>query len=100
VNPTDPASTYDARAHVSALFDEIKPPPAPELSPDDVALLEQLGDGWSEQYIAREQSLPIEVIHEHLAEIIRKLRARSLFHALAIAFRTRLLPLERRQDER
>jgi hypothetical protein len=44
--------------------------------------------------------VPVEVVSTGVEEVVRKLRARSTLHALAIGFRLRLLPLERRQDER
>jgi len=86
--------------NIHALFETIKPPPAPELSPKEARLLELLGDGWSEQEIAHELLVPVEVVSTGLEEVVRKLRARSILHALAIAFRLRLLPLERRQEDR
>ncbi len=90
----------EASDKVNPLFDSIEPLPDPELSPEEAWLLELLGDGWSENDIARELSVPIEVVRARAADVVAKLRARSTLHALAIAFRQHLLPLERRQEER
>ena len=86
--------------NVRALFDTIQPAPALEPAPEEVRLLELLGDGWSEQEIARELLLPVDVVSTGVNLVVAKLRARSTLHALAIAFRRGLLPLERRQEER
>jgi DNA-binding CsgD family transcriptional regulator len=81
--------------NVRALFETIKPLPAPELSPEKTRLLELLGDGWSEEEIARELSVPVDVVSTGVEEVVGKLRARSTLHALAIAFRRGLQPVER-----
>jgi DNA-binding NarL/FixJ family response regulator len=92
----DTAFMNDPMDKVRAPFDVMEPPPGPQLSPEQARLLELLGDGWSEQEMARELSVPVEAVRARVDDVVAKLRARSTLHALAIAFRSRLLPLDRR----
>jgi DNA-binding NarL/FixJ family response regulator len=90
----------EPHANVRLLFDTIKPSPDRELSPVEARLLELLADGLSEGEVARELSVPVGHVGSRVDELVAKLRARTTLHALAIAFRRGLLPLERRQEER
>jgi DNA-binding NarL/FixJ family response regulator len=85
---------------VSSLFDSLTDRRGPELSQQEARLLELMADGWSEQEVAHELSVSVELVQTRVEGVVAKLRARSTLHALAIAFRRCLLPVERRHGTR
>jgi DNA-binding NarL/FixJ family response regulator len=85
---------------IHSLFDSLPERSEPDLAHEEARVLELLADGWSEQEVARELSVPVELVQTRIEEVVAKLRARSPLHALAIAFRRCLLPVERRRGTR
>ena len=68
-----------------------RPPLGRPLTPREVEILAAAADGRTVAHTARHLFIGERTVKEHRARILAALGARSITHAVAIAFRRRLL---------
>jgi DNA-binding NarL/FixJ family response regulator len=63
------------------------------LSSRELDVLRLIADGRTAEYIGHQLGISAETVRTHVYRILRKLNARDRAHAVAISFRTELLPV-------
>jgi PAS domain S-box-containing protein len=62
-----------------------------ELTPRELEILRLMADGYENAQISRQLFISRETVKTHVRRLLQKLRARSRTHAVALAFRRRLI---------
>jgi DNA-binding NarL/FixJ family response regulator len=62
-----------------------------ELTPRELEILRLIAEGFENAQISRQLFISRETVKTHVRRLLQKLRARSRTHAVALAFRRRLI---------